>query len=123
MNLLFGDEDGHHRTTVNKRGDPVMTTLGADLEALCAVMKLKNDEELVHYCFIVEGSDEHTHGGTVGAPCCETFEDSVAKTIVPLLNLLVHRAWTRSCDSRWTHLMSLLRKLGLGMASGLLEPA
>lgn len=124
LGLLFGELGGRVRRT-QPNGQPLPRSFSDELEHLVSVVALGQGgvEELTHFCWVAEGSPEHELGAPVGSACCHDFEESVERTIVPVLNLMVHKPWDRSAQSRWTYVLTLLRKLCLGYLSFGLLPA
>ena len=59
----------------------------------------------------------------VGSRCCKDIDEAVAKVAAPLLNLLVHRPWSRAAENRWTYVQSLMKKLALGAVCKRVLPA
>lgn len=70
---------------------------------------------LVHWC--------HKGGVGNGMGCCKSREESVEKTAVPLLNWLIHRSWDAASVSRWTYVLTNLRKIAVGFLANALLPA
>ena len=110
----------------NTKNEKRPTALLLDLQALAAVWKVGAGSEvegLTHHCWVEEGSDVHRAGARVGAPCCSNRDEMIEQMAVPFLNLVVHRPYTRSAQSRWTAVLSMLRKITLGFACAGVLPA
>ena len=55
-------------------------------------------------------------------PCCDSRKCSVEVVTVALTNLMVHRVWERSAQSRWTYLLNMLKRAAFGFAAGRILP-
>ena len=116
IDLLFTQRDHEWMYVKTKDGERVKGPLLTDLEALAAAVEFGslNDSKLTHYCCVQEGSPEHLAGLRVGGPCCRDKEESLEKVVVPILTWVVHRPWEVSAVSRWTHVVTLLKKTVVG---------
>ena len=112
VDVLFGslaDEEYLYKKTKNGREPKPFLK---DLRALINILDLKAGApmDLVHYCFVEEGSELHLKEHLrPGGPCCQSRSQSIERVSVPLLNLLVHRAWDRQAASRWTFVSRVTR--------------
>ena len=97
-----------------------LTQLGHDLFEITRVVSFGDGgdlESLTHHCFVARVSaEEQSRGLRYGDKCCASFDESVAKTAAPMLNVLVHRGWSQAAESRWTHVMAILKRLAVGCA-------
>jgi hypothetical protein len=50
----------------------------------------------------------------LGQPCCASHDEAVSKIAAPMLNMFVHMAWDTSAISRWTFVLTTLRRFLLG---------
>ena len=67
-----------------------------------------------------DGSSELPYG----SPCCRDHSEAVDKVVAPLLKWVVGKAWDVQVTSRWTYVMSALRKIIVAcMAKQLLPTA
>ena len=121
---LYGDNMARQPLFKNTTKGVVKTRLKEDLDALQHAVDLgeTNIANLTHWCCVKQGSPEALEGCAVGRPCCRNFDESVERTVVPVLNWLVGRAWDRQATSRWTYVQHVFRKIGLGMLSCRLLP-
>ena len=127
IEVLWGEgADSPMLYTTNAQGQRVPTTFHEELKQLASVCKLGlgvDVSQLTHHCWVVAGSDAHKAGAAVGAPCCQSRQEAVEKVVAAFANVVLHRPWTRSCQSRWTAVVGLLRKLCVGFSCAGLLPA
>jgi hypothetical protein len=116
VNMLYADGDVGFLHKVGKDGVLKKTSLAEDLDAISDVFDLcsNRSDEIVHYCYVHANSPEHMAGKRVGAACCEDMHSSIAKMAVPVINFLVHRAWSQSAESRWTNVLTTLKRMAVG---------
>jgi hypothetical protein len=105
IDLLFGDEGRdnymHSKTEAGKRPKPLLEDLRALIEGLD--LGSGTPALLKHHCWVVVGSRLHLEEGLrPNRPCCKSREEAIERVVVPVLNLLVNRAWDRQAASRWT---------------------
>lgn len=123
VELLFmgGDEQNRNDYLFKtlRDGRRVPTTMYADLLSYLDVVDVqRHDDEddrlkgfFVHWCCVREGSMEHLELGLrVGDKCCENEEQSLSKTVGPILQWITGRAWLTMAISRWTHVPVVLRR-------------
>jgi len=113
IDFLFGGDDCAWLWK-KKNGTRTPGNLLVDVRALADVVDLGVSCELVHWCFVTEGSAEHAAGLEIGAPCCKDFEERVEKIAVRIINVIIHKRWEKSADGRWTYTLPALRKFALG---------
>ena len=67
-----------------------------------------------HMCYVEAGSTDHVLlGKPVAGPCCLEYAESLWKTVTAVENFFVGMGWVDGCESRWTHVTILLRRLFL----------
>lgn len=106
--LLFAGPDKEFLYRVEADGSRKRGRLLQLLDALCSSIDLDGGDpgSLVHYCFVEDASSERPYG----SPCCRDHDEAVDKVAVPLLNW-VAKPWDVQVTSRWTYVLSALRKL------------
>lgn len=106
---LFAADDEAYLWKKNPKGEVEPGSLLQDLTALAAVIEL-GGTRLVHYCSLDHDAANPAVAGGRHRPCCEHRDESVSKVAGLVVNLLVSRAWDTSATSRWTYVVSTLRK-------------
>jgi hypothetical protein len=97
-------------------GSRVKTALHEDIDQLLRVTDLWLADEggthrITHWCYVRAGSFEHTKlGMQVGAPCCASAEESLDKTLAPIVCWLTSKSWHQMALNRWTHVPSTMRR-------------
>ena len=116
VRLLFDENDGSMETRDDAHEQEKLSTWARDLDELCNVFDITAGagvDDLIHYCWVGRDSQKFRDGVPEGAACCENFEESIEKIIVPFLNRVIHTSWGTTCASRWTYIASTLRRLCL----------
>lgn len=115
---LLGGLDADWLFTRGKDGSKRRGSLLDDVYALVDILELgQADGTITHWCYVCDGSAEHKEGAQVGDACCGSFDDSLDKVAIPLMNLLLQRPWSRSSENRWTYVVVTLRRLALGFVA------
>ena len=115
LNALFPPDQQDWLYTTDKDGNQIKGQYLEDLEAFASAVEFGSSEHrIVHYCWVEAGSEEHLSGMSIGDPCCESFEEALEKTAVPCLNWLCHATWEQACESRWTKVVTTLRRAMAG---------
>jgi len=121
VELLFGDETALTRggAEVEGKRKPRRVLLD-DLAALTTAFDLTSSSDglsgLTHYCWVEEGSEAHRQGHEIGTACCSSRQESIERTVVPFLNVMVGAGWDNSSLNKWTYVSHTVRRLCLGVA-------
>lgn len=97
VQILFDLHAAHH--TRGKEGDR-HSQRWHDLQTLCSMLNGDLRGEMVHWCW-----DPQARSG-----CCKSESECTEKTTVALINCLLGEADPVPAESRWTHLLSNMRK-------------
>lgn len=112
--LLYSGSGTEHLWVTTASGEVRKGRLLMDLQAVTDAFDLGADgSPIVHWCH---------KDGAIGKGCCNSREEAVEKTAVPLLNWLIHRSWDAASVSRWTYVLNNLRKIAVGFLSNSLLP-
>ena len=119
IETLFGNADSEHLHKTTSDGRRIPTLFYAELLDLAAVVDLgaAPAEMWTHWCCVEQGSELHSQGHAVGAPCCGSRTEAVEQIAATMLNVLLHRQWSQSAVSRWTYVGVTMRKIALGLLS------
>ena len=114
--MLVGDPhvDPHMWTGGAGRRGPLRKTAHClDMEMLATLLCLPdptdapNDDRIIHYCWNSEGR-----------PCCQNDDEAAEKCGTPLMNLLTSTSWKDAVESRWTNVVSVFKRISLGLLFG-----
>ena len=84
-----------------------------DVKEYLALVEISatGESDLSQYCWVAEGSHEAVMMlRTVGSPCCDCRQDSVALATSATLNFLCVLAWEVTDVARWTYVLKLLKR-------------
>ena len=113
---LFCRRNDDYLWKTSESGEREKTSLHEDIDALCEAIDLGagGPEDLVHWCWVSEGSVAHQEGKPLGSPCCRDRDEAIEKVVVPAVNMFVNRCWSNAAASRWTYVLPTLKRLLLG---------
>ena len=121
VSLSYGDLAASFLWTTHKKSDqPVKTSLHSDLASLCNVVDLSNTTgSLVFHNRVSAHSEDHLlHKLLVNSVACSDRSECINRVVVPLLNFLTGKAWVTAAESRWTNVMTTVRRFLMGVLAG-----
>jgi hypothetical protein len=117
MDALFPQDEYEWCFDTDTKGERKKKRVRMDLEALANAVEFGSNasDKIIHHCCVEADSPEALAGMRIGGPCCTTEAESVEKVVAPILNWIVHNPLSSISASRWTHVVTGLRKTLAGI--------